>query len=137
MDSAGVEVERIVDLGARRVTNAHRDAWIRNKIDPLEERLSRGGTPRAAAETKLRAAMVSGEYLPDALEVQLGSDGAIWLKPYDSNDWNVVSSSGAIAFRVRVPQNARVFQVTMDRAWAVTHDADGLPIIQRFRLSGG
>jgi hypothetical protein len=67
----------------------------------------------------------------------LGSDGAAWLKPYDSNDWVVVSPAGTIAFRARVPENVRVYQVTMDRLWGVVLDADGLPIVIRYRVSAG
>jgi hypothetical protein len=133
----GVERERIVDLGARRMTDAIREAWIKRLIDPLVDRLAAGGTPRAAAESQLRDALVSGEYLPDVSDAMLGSDGAAWLKPYDSNDWVVVSPAGTIAFRVRVPENVRVYQVTMDRLWGVVLDADGLPIVIRYRVSAG
>ncbi len=137
MNRDGVQSERVIDLGARRVTAAHRDAFIKKRIDPIAARLQEAGTPRALAEKELRDQLVSSEYLPNVDGVMLGSDGSVWLKEYESSDWVIVSPTGAIAFRVRAPAALRVLQVSMVRLWGVLPDADGLPIILRYRVSGG
>jgi hypothetical protein len=133
---AGIEVERVVNLGARRLTEAQREEWIRKRVDPLAARLEQAGTPRAGVERSLRDAIVMPQYLPDVVEASYGADGSVWLKRYDSDEWVVVGPSGSVAFRVSVPAGVRVREVSLVSMWGVTSDADGVPVITRYRVSG-
>jgi hypothetical protein len=130
----GIRSEHVVDLGARRITETVVDAWSNRLLDPLAERLTAAGTPRDAAEKTLREGTILPEYLPDVVEAHYGSDEVVWLKPYDSREWFVVSPAGEILFRVQVPDGVRLFQVSATNAWAVVTDALGLPVVTRFRL---
>jgi hypothetical protein len=130
----GALSERLLSLAPRRMTAAIRDEWIKTTLDPRADLIRESGVPRGAVEVRLREQLVIGDYLPDVERAMLGSDGAVWLKPFGLPDWLLLSSSGSVVARVRVPNDVTVYQVSSDRVWTVALDSDGLPVITRYRV---
>jgi hypothetical protein len=132
----GIQSERIVNLGGQRGTTSVRDAWIKEFLDASQVLLARSGAmSRATAESELRKQIVVPQYIPEIEAAFLGRDGSVWLRRHTSNEWIIVSPSGAVAGRVQVPADVRVTQVSMDQLWGITRDADGLPIVIRYKVS--
>ena len=100
----------------------------------------------AVAEAEIRAQLHVPQYFPVFDDVRLGADGAVWLKMRGQSlaavpssqptDWAVISPAGSIAYRLAVPANVRVEQVSMDQMWSLQFDSDGLPLIVRYRVGG-
>jgi hypothetical protein len=53
MSTNGIQSERIVNVDARPMTNAVRDAWIRTEFDYREAAIRASGRPRAALKSEL------------------------------------------------------------------------------------
>jgi hypothetical protein len=131
----GVQAERVVNVGAERVTEGLRAMIIRKYLDPASNLLAARGVTRSAAERQMRESFVDGPYLREIEGAMLGSDGSVWLKRLIPDDWIVVSPSGSIVGRVTVPSGMRVYQASLEQVWGVVRDADGVPVIVRYRLS--
>jgi hypothetical protein len=63
------------------------------------------------------------------------ADGVLWLTEHASPDTRlVVDPAGKLLMRVRLPKGLRVAAVSRTHVWGITHDADDLPILIRYRV---
>ncbi len=135
--ATGTESERVVDLGAQRLTPAIRDAWIRTRVDGIADPLRQAGIGRGLAEDLLRGEIKMPPYLPVYQEARLGGDGAIWIRLFQGAEWMVLPPRGAPSFRVRVPAGVTVEAVQADKMWGILRDADGTEMVVRYRVGSG
>ncbi len=134
---------RTVSLPPIRVTRTFADSFARAVVGMHENRPSPSQpSPRPAltpAEVatftqEVRSKLFLPEYIPVNKQTMLGRDGTVWMNyRTDGESWTVLAD-GRMAMRVRVPTGLWVRQVSRDHVWGTITDADGLPIILRYRV---
>lgn len=111
-------------------------------IDRAVERVTRGPNPliqsRRAARTGFESAWDLPEYYPPVTEVVLAEDRRVWVRREDLSGpsvwWDLLSSEGAIAARLRLPSELAVRESSASTVWATETDELGVNYLVRFKI---
>ena len=143
LSSNNVSSSRTVQLPTVRVSRTYADSFAkamaeRQQVGPPTPPGVTRREPTAAQLQEFEQLVRDKLYVPDFLPVNkqavFGSDGSIWFNyKIDGASWTVLVGD-KIAMRVRVPADLWVRAATREFVWGTKSDADGLPIILRYKV---
>ncbi|MDX2261748.1 MAG: hypothetical protein SFU84_08625 [Gemmatimonadales bacterium] len=135
--------------GTMRVTSIHiagDTAYARDIPIPLERIVARQSDSIRAARIagatgeQLRqdyAAMKLPTFFRPVHGIVAGSDGRTWIAlrgQGSERSWLVLSPTGAVVGRVRIPENVRVVVADATHFWGIETDEDGIHSVVRYRI---
>ena len=85
----------------------------------------------------LREFLERVRYFPPVTNVQVGSDGTIWIAGPDEEGertWLVLDPTGATIGRFRLPAASRVSDANRTEVWVVEKDALDIPYVARYEI---
>jgi hypothetical protein len=93
---------------------------------------------RAEHEAELRSRVTRPDRFPPFRSIELYSDGLIWLNEHNRPGTRlVIDTDSRDVFRVEIPKGLLILHATREHVWGTVNDADGLPIIIRYRIVSG
>ena len=146
--SAEVRIQRLTEYGTllygRTLTFKPRtiSAAFRDSVRQVMQRSATAGGRLPLDAATMRALDELGrlsDYFPAVQTSANGPNGSLWLKQWGPStdgmaDWIVLDSLFTPVARARVPALAENFGFPGQQPWATMTDADGIPIVVRFRV---
>ncbi len=137
LNSKGEKVwDRVLRYNARTLSAAHVNTFIDSvvKASPVVR-----GVTLVPNRKMLEDSVIRTAYLPPVSQMIVGIDGTIWLKQNyqttTSNRYWRLSPTGSFEAIVELPKGFELAAATRYSQWGWRIDEDGLPVVERYKLT--
>jgi hypothetical protein len=134
--SAGSKVfSKMLPYQAQPLTDEIRKRWIAGAV---AAGLGKAFASEEEANHTILATLDGPGLLPPVQKVLPSATGDTWLRREDAPDgrqvWQVLNKVGIARASFVAPQGLSAFLATGDELWSTLDDADGLPVVVRYRI---